>query len=291
LRDPIQSSSDVPSTTPAAALSRSRSWLAGLVALAVVGCGTPTPVVGLVAVSRVAPTSIHLALGEPRDSDPSDDVILDHGVFVVSYNPTKLVPNWVAWRLVTEDMGTFHRTDPFHADPMLPAKMPGPRARDYARSGYDKGHMCPSGDRNVSEAVNDETFVMTNMQPQRHALNAGPWEGLEKLERDVARDGKQVFVVAGGIFDATPVRLAGGEAVPRANFKIVVVLDRGAGVSAVDAATTTYAVVMPNSTTVSGTRWPEYQVSIDEVERQTGYDFLTLVPEGIQRSLEAKIGH
>jgi endonuclease G len=66
------------------------------------------------------------------------------------------------------------------------------------------------------------------------------------------------------------------------------VLDRGAGADAVDATPTTYAVIMPNSTTVSGTRWPEYQVSIDEVERQTGYDFLTLVPETIQRSVEAR---
>ena len=242
-------------------------------------------------VTLVAPTSIHLALGEPRDHDPSDDVIVDHGVFVVSYNPTKLVPNWVAWRLVAEDLGTVERSNRFHADPMLPANMPSPRPRDYTRSGYDRGHMCPSGDRTASPGANDETFVMTNMEPQAHALNVGPWEGLEKFERDVARDGKQVFVVAGGVFDAAPVHLAGGEAVPRANFKIIIVLDQGAGASAVDATTTTYAVIMPNSTTVSGTRWPEYQVSIDEVERQSGYDFLTLVPEDIQRSLEAKIAH
>jgi endonuclease G len=278
----------VHSTTPAAAPLRRRSWLfAGLLASAIVGCGAPAPVVGLVAVSRIAPTSVHLALGEPRDSDPSDDVILDHGVFVVSYNPERLVPNWVAWRLVADDTGEVDRLDKFHADPMLPVGMPGPRARDYVRSGYDKGHMCPSADRKASRAANDETFVMTNMQPQRHALNAGPWKGLEELERQLGNEGKQVFVVAGGLFDPASPTLLAGEAIPRANFKVIVVLDRGAGADAVDEATKTYAVIMPNSAAVAGTRWFEYLVSIDEIERQSGYDFLSIVPENIQRRLEA----
>ena len=232
-------------------------------------------------------TSIHLALGEPRDLDPSDDVVVDHGVFVVSYNPTKLVPNWVAWRLVAEDLGAVERSNRFHADPMLPANMPGPRPRDYTRSGYDRGHMCPSGDRTASSTANDETFVMTNMEPQLHALNVGPWKGLEEFERRLARDGKQVFVVAGGIFDSASAILAGREAVPRATFKVIVVLDRGAGAGAVSDRTTTYAVIMPNSTAVSGTRWSQYLVSIDEVERQSGYDFLSGVPEAIQRVIEA----
>jgi endonuclease G, mitochondrial len=208
-------------------------------------------------------------------------------VFVVSYNPTKLVPNWVAWRLVAEDLGTVERSNHFHADPMLPANMPSPRPLDYTRSGYDRGHMCPSGDRTASPTANDETFVMTNMEPQVHALNVGPWKGLEELERQLARDDKQVFVVAGGIFDSASASLARGETVPRATFKVIVVLDRDAGAGAVSLGTTTYAVIMPNSTTVLGTRWSQYLVSIDEVERQSGYDFLSDVPEAIQRVIEA----
>ncbi|MCW2749907.1 MAG: sugar-non-specific nuclease NucA [Aeromicrobium sp.] len=262
--------------------------------MAVAGCGTPVPASAQVPISlvtRVGPTSIHLALGEPRDLEPSDDVIVDHGVFVISYNPTKLVPNWVAWRLVAEDLGTAERSNHFHSDPMLAVTMPSPRPRDYTRSGYDRGHLCPSGDRTGSADANEETFVMTNMEPQRHALNVGPWKGLEDFERQLARADKQVFLVAGGLFDAASPTLAGGEVVPRANFKIIVVLDRGAGAGAVNESTTTYAVIMPNSTTVSGTRWPDYLVSIDEVESQSGYDFLSSVPEDIQRRLEARTGH
>jgi hypothetical protein len=32
--------------------------------------------------------SPHVALGVPVDADPSDDVLLDHHVFVLSYNPS-----------------------------------------------------------------------------------------------------------------------------------------------------------------------------------------------------------
>jgi len=262
-----------------------------VLAVALVACGTPSPVAGPGPASIVtwAPTGFHLALGEPRDRDPSDDVILDHGVFVVSYNPTRLVPNWVAWRLVARDLGDAERTGRFHSDAMLPAGMPGPSKVDYQGSGYDRGHMCPSGDRTVSAAANDETFVMTNMEPQLHALNAGPWEGLEGFERQVAREDKQVFLVAGGLFDAAPARLMGGEAVPRATFKVMVILDPGTGAAGVNEGTPSYAVIMPNSIAVAGTRWTDYLVSIDEVERQSGYDFLSLVPSAIQQELEGRV--
>jgi endonuclease G len=195
----------------------------------------------------------------------------------------------VAWRLVASDLGEVERSNFFHSDPLLPAGLGGPAKGDYRGSGYDRGHLCPSDDRTASVAANEETFVMTNMAPQVHALNAGPWEGLEKFERQVAREDKQVFLVAGGLFDAAPARLAGGEAVPRATFKVMLVLDRGAGAGAVNDATASYAVIMPNSLDVAGTRWWDYLVSIDEVERQSGYDFFALVPAERQARLEARV--
>jgi endonuclease G len=149
--------------------------------------------------------------------------------------------------------------------------------------------MCPSGDRTATAAANEETFVMTNMQPQRHALNVGPWEGLERYERSLARSGRQVFIVAGGLFDGAPELLPTGIAVPRANFKIVVVVDRGQGAADVTPATTAYAVIMPNTVDVSGTAWSRYLVPIDDVERQSGYDFLSQVPNGTQALLEARL--
>jgi len=128
--------------------------------------------------------------------------------------------------------------------------------------------------------------------PQVHALNAGPWERLETYERDLAgQPGKQVFIVAGGLFDvAGPQKMIGpGIAVPRATFKILVVLERGQGAADVAVTTNVYAVIVPNTASVSGTTWQQYLVSVDEVERESGYDFLSRVADGVQQVIEARL--
>src|SRR4029079_10202805 len=112
-------------------------WLGSLLAVAVQGCGPPPQIVLASPRGRATSNSIHLALGEPQDADPSDDVPLDHGVFVLSYNPGRRVANWVAWRLVAEDLGAAPRSNRFHPDDLLAAGMPGPRPQDYVGSHYD----------------------------------------------------------------------------------------------------------------------------------------------------------
>ncbi len=71
------------------------------------------------------------------------------------------------------------------------------------------------------------------MQPQLHELNGGPWEKLEEEERTLARAGKEVYLIAGGIFDEHVRTIGRGVAVPRANFKILVVLEANQGARAV----------------------------------------------------------
>jgi endonuclease G len=230
----------------------------------------------------------HLILGIPHDSDPSDDVILNHGYFVISYNPKKNDPNWVAWRHTAADMGSAARQDNFHADTMLPAPFYQVTDTDYKGSGYDRGHMCPSADRTSTVDANTNTFVMTNMQPQLHNLNAGPWEALETLERTLTANQKDVYIVAGGIFDASPATIGPGIAVPKANFKIIVVLDPGQGPADVTDTTPIYAAIMPNDATATGSAWGQYATSVDDIEAQTGYDFLSLIPDPVDTTIEAK---
>ena len=53
----------------------------------------------------------------------------------------------------------------------------------YWSSGFDHGHICPSQDRVCSEEANHQTFVLTNMQPQYNAFNAGIWANMEAQVR------------------------------------------------------------------------------------------------------------
>ena len=234
--------------------------------------------------------SIHVALGIPTDSDPSDDYLLDHDIYVVSYNSGKNVANWVAWALDRSFLGHVRRKNNFRPDPSLPSTFYHVTPQDYHDSGYDRGHLCPSADRDDSPTNNSLTFLMTNMQPQLHELNAGPWEKLEEHERDLAhRRDAELFIIAGGIFDTDYRSIGHGVAVPKATFKIIVALRQGQSASDVKSETKTIAVVMPNEVGVGLHPWTDYLTSIDTIEAATGYDFLSNVNKGDQDVIEARV--
>jgi endonuclease G len=221
--------------------------------------------------------------------DQSDDVILDEHDFVLSFNPKRLNPNWVAWQLDSRYLGSVRRRDDFRADESLPALVTRVTPHDYSHSGYDRGHLCPSADRTASEEMNSLTFLMTNMVPQVHELNAGPWEGLEEHARDLAKQaGAELYIVAGPIFDANPKTIGRGVHVPRATYKVIVVLSSGQGATHVTRETGVISVVIPNEAGVAGHPWKEFRTTVDEIENQSGYDFLSAIPDEVEVALEAK---
>ncbi len=232
--------------------------------------------------------SVHVALGTPRDADPSDEYFLDQHSFVLSYSPEKRVANWVAWQLDRTHLGHLRRKNDFRVDLALPARFYRVSESDYLHSGYDRGHLCPSADRQDSAEDNSQTFLFTNIQPQLHELNAGPWEQLESYARERAQQGALLYVVAGGVFSAPFPTVGNGVAVPAANFKIIVVLNQGQGPSDVDENTPLLAVLMPNQRGVADREWTEYLTSVDAIERASGYDFLNAIPERVQRVIEAR---
>ena len=233
--------------------------------------------------------SPHVVLGVPVDVDPRDDLLLDEREYVVSYNPEKLAPNWCAWRLDRSYLGHVRRRDDFRVDDSLPLQVYRVTPHDYLHSGYDRGHLCPSGDRGASIDMNSTTFLMTNMVPQIHELNAGPWEKLEEHERSLALDpSTEVQLLAGPVFAPTPTTIGNGVAVPRAIWKIIVVLRNGQTALDVTEATELVAVMMPNEPDVVHHPWSDYVTSVDEIERQTGYDFLAAVSDDVEGVIEAR---
>ncbi len=238
--------------------------------------------------ARGLANNVHLALGVPTDDDASDDQLLDERSFVVSYNPIRRVPNWAAWRLDRTYLGHQKRARSFQSDPALPSDLYRVSADDYRHSGYDRGHLCPSADRADSAADNATTFVFTNAQPQLHELNAGPWERFEQYARQRAEGGALLYIVAGGIFSAPFPTIGHGVAVPAASFKIVVILRAGQKPAEIEASTEVIAVLMPNEPGVGRHRWTDFVTSVDTIEGATGYDFLSAIPERVQRVLEAR---
>ncbi len=115
------------------------------------------------------------------------------------------------------------REGEFHAEPALP---PDERAdlADYARSGFDRGHMAPSGDM-PDPAAQQQSFSLANMVPQAPRLNRGLWEGIESAVRTLAERRGELYVVTGPIFKGDQLSTVGHVVVPTYVFKAV--LDPG----------------------------------------------------------------
>ena len=143
--------------------------------------------------------------------------------FAVEHSGVTRTPLWSAEHLTAERVEAARllgREGSFHAEPALP---PGDGAElaDLARSGYDRGHMAPSGDFDTRPSQ-AESFSLANMIPQAPRLNRGLWEGIESAVRRLAvRDGA-VYVVTGPIFQGDRLSvLRGRVVVPTLVFKAV----------------------------------------------------------------------
>jgi endonuclease G len=234
-------------------------------------------------------TSIHLVLGNPSNASTTDpnNYLMIKPQYAISYNRDQSIPNWVSWQLNQSWLGTVDRSNDFRPDTTLPAGWYQVRPSDYTSSGYDRGHLCPSGDRTRTPEDNSATFSMTNMIPQAPENNREIWRELEEYSRELVSQGTELYIIAGGT--GSKRALKGKVTVPEYTWKVIAVLDRpGKGVSEVSTSTRLIAVMMPNSNEVAHTNWTDYRVSVDEVEKVTGYDFFSNVPQSIQAAIESR---
>jgi endonuclease G len=232
--------------------------------------------------------SIHLALGAPTPTGTPDDTLLVKPQYALSYNRSRNGPNWVSWELNDSYYGGARRhRGKFLPDESLPPGFRRVHHEAYSGSAYDRGHLVRSEERTRSREDNESTFLLTNVLPQRHDLNAGPWLRLEQYCQTLAqRDGKEMFITAGGIFSDHPETIGQGVAVPDAFFKIVVVLDEGQGPRDVSAKARVIAVIMPNADGIRDDPWHGYRTSVRAIEDRTGFRFFSRVPGRVRRALE-----
>lgn len=220
------------------------------------------------------------------DADQLLDVKLPAGVksqckdyegFRLSFNADNHTPNWVAWELLaSEAEGVVPRKDKFWTDDELEGC---PDADDYRKSGYDKGHMCPAADQKWSEQAMYDCFSFANMTPQDGALNSGAWQTLEKKERKWAMRDSAILIVAGPIYEKSDTMRIGanGVRVPSAFFKVIAApyLDKPRGI----------AFVYPNMS--SPGNMENYVLTIDDVEKLTGFDFFYNLPDDLEENIES----
>ena len=141
--------------------------------------------------------------------------------YLVGYDAAAKLPRYVSYELTPPNaLGCVARTNAFAADQSIPN---GATPDDYARTGYDRGHIAPDGDMSWDPQVEYESFLMTNMSPQAGSLNRGAWKLLETSVRGWAVQQNQSFtVMAGNIYGPGDKTIGNGVVVPHALYKIVI---------------------------------------------------------------------
>ena len=213
-----------------------------------------------------------LDFGLPSDSD----LLLEKQGFSVGYSHAFRQPVWVAYTLSAKNLQSrqVRRKNVFKADPAIKHNPVHPG--DYAGSGYDKGHLAPAADMTYSMVTMDNSFLMSNISPQLPGCNRGVWKRLENQIRQWAIQEKQLYVITGPIFSSSPATMKETAIpVPIAFYKVIYDLTPPHKM---------IGFIVPNAG--SKARVASFAVSVDEVERITGYNFFSELPPRRERRLE-----
>ena len=264
----------------------------------VFSCGFAFCLILLGAVQARATIGIayQMLLGNPSnataDTNDHNHYLIQRDIEALDYNEIHRQPNWASWHLTTSDLGSSGRTGTFFVDTSLPAGFYRVLTTDYSGSGYDRGHMCPSGDRTASVPINEETFLMSNMIPQSPDNNQGIWANLESYCRTLASAGNEVLITCGPEGFGTNHTASNGQIPIASNvWKIIVVVPTGSGdtLERIENTTRVIAVNIPNIQGIRTAPWQNYLTSVNQLQTNTGYTFFSALNSDLAEVLRARV--
>lgn len=204
--------------------------------------------------------------------------------YAVGDSETHKDPLWSAYRVPAEPVQKIGpRPNKFKVDERTEAKVRHDHYNQKPPRLYDRGHMAPNlavGSRYGQDAQL-ETFLMSNICPQRATLNQQTWRSLEStIANEYSHDFKQVWVVTGPVFGSQPQKLNDVAIIPKTFYTIVV--DAGGNGRQLRM----LGVVMDQS--VQGIQsLRKYVKTVREIEKQTGLDFFPALPDEIEKVVES----
>ena len=218
--------------------------------------------------------------GQDNDFLPrrSTGALCPHTGFTVSYVAKHHLSEWVAYRLIDSMIvGGAERSNKFVSDPDLPNGSADPKM--YAKSGYDKGHLCPAADMKYSSEAMQETFYTSSIAPQLPRLNRIAWKHLEEQVRSWAKLYGALIIVTGPVLrDSLPfIGTTQHISIPEYFYKIV--LDNA------PSHRKAIGFIMPNRE--CGADLSASAVSVDSVEALTHLDFFATLSDSVQSVLKS----
>lgn len=202
--------------------------------------------------------------------------VYEHETYTLSYSEAHEQAEWVAYVLKASDIKyTDYKRPYFEIDKDILTG--AAHWKNYKNSGYNKGHLCPAGDRRENKKDYESTFLTSNIAPQKYDFNAGIWNRLEQKVRYWAKKQDSIYVITGGVL-SDDLETIGFEnvAVPKYFYKILLSKD----------GTKMIGFLVPHEKSEQ----PLYSfiVAVDKIEEMTGIDFFPALDDEIENKLESK---
>jgi endonuclease G len=234
-----------------------------------------------------APESWRLEYPHTRGGDMNIVIVkrtAQYGItFSLEWDCSLKANRWTCYEFYDNNyQGNAGRNDSFRPDPDIPEQYQTTLS-DYSGSGYSRGHLCPSGDRQCSVDQNKQTFFLSNMQPQIQEHNGGVWAQLENKVRAKASNFDTLYVVKAatiedfGTWQGVMTHTDSGLIVPKYFYMALLGYTKS---------TNTYNAIgiwSPHS----GGSTTEY-ISIAELQNRTGIDFFCNLPDVIEAAVESE---
>ncbi|MCO5142532.1 MAG: DNA/RNA non-specific endonuclease [Oligoflexia bacterium] len=202
-----------------------------------------------------------------------ENISLKKTALAISYNREHKQADWVSYTLTRNELrDCAKRRDNFRADPDL-NREDASQLSDYAKSGYDRGHLSPAADNKINAKVMSESFLLSNISPQPANFNRSIWARLELLVRAWAKTKGGIQVTTGPVLQNGLSTIGNHVSVPVEYYKVLVTND------------TKEAIGLLLPTNASGDL-EKYVVSIDRIEEKTKIDFMYRLSNSQQDFLE-----
>ena len=214
----------------------------------------------------------------------------DYPTYSLEYSYKYKHSYWIAYRFDNTTGGNVGRNEAYKPDPELPSQYAA-KHNDYTNSGYTRGHLCASSERQYSKGANQQTFYMSNISPQSgNGFNqsGSAWNtGEDKVQAwgyNISRSTDTLYVVKGGTIGEGMIKgyIKNEIAIPK-YFFMAVLFRSGDNYKAIG-----FYMPHENLKDDPDKKDPKkYLMSIDALEQETGIDFFHNLPDNIENTVEA----
>lgn len=208
------------------------------------------------------------------------------------YDKATYTSLWTAYHLNASHMGSYSRPDEWSFSPKISQADQVDLCKSSYKSTYSRGHMIPNASRNGIRNMQLQTFYVTNAVPQiQDNFNGGIWQKLEAALQSIA-ESEEIYIVTGVAFSkAGETRSITYTAakddtkkvpVPNYFYKVALKVNKSG-----NTVTSASAVGFWFEHKTYSDTYDKHAVSVDQIEKWTGFDFFVNLPDHLESSAEA----